>query len=450
MHNKHRKPRVLMITTEFPPCIGSGLLRMLGFARGLDRLGWDVSVLTARHPGGDLARWIPPSVHVRRTSMLSIERLGIWGKRMLSGLRRTRRSTKAQRPPGPGTPPPTPASRSSATKHLISLDRFLFPTSGHAGWILPAILSGLTMSKRPDVLLSSFGPDAAHMAAMWINRMTSIPWVADFRDPYSDNPMMLKPCPTTFHRYLVTSFEHQFIRQAKHVITTTNALAGVLGRRYGKIPGKDVHVIRNAYDPDIFGPIRTRQDSGGPFTLAFIGSIYDVEPYEPFLRGVKQFIDSTSPKPDEFQLKFIGRIGNAIRTFVQQHNLEPYVEYSPLVPHDQAVEMMRSSSALLVIGERWYEKLSIPAKIYQYILANKPVFCVANNGSMRDLCQRHNLGPCVDLEDWQGVSDELAQLFALHQRGELSEHWVHHDSEEFSRFVAAKRLSKLLKTTLDE
>ena len=42
---------------------------------------------------------------------------------------------------------------------------------------------------RPDVLYSTSSPVSAHLVALLVSRATGIPWVADFRDAWTKNPM---------------------------------------------------------------------------------------------------------------------------------------------------------------------------------------------------------------------------------------------------------------------
>ena len=50
-----------------------------------------------------------------------------------------------------------------------------------------AVARGVAVARRerPAALLSSFPPTASHVAALAVHRVTRVPWIADFRDPWT-------------------------------------------------------------------------------------------------------------------------------------------------------------------------------------------------------------------------------------------------------------------------
>src|SRR5678815_614782 len=67
---------------------------------------------------------------------------------------------------------------------LLSL---LLVGDAYLGWIPPATLAGLkaTRGHRVRHLLSSGPPWTCHLVGLLLSRITGLPWIAHFRDPWS-------------------------------------------------------------------------------------------------------------------------------------------------------------------------------------------------------------------------------------------------------------------------
>ena len=161
--------RVLMIAFHFPPMRGSsGIQRTLKFARYLPQFGWQPAVLSA-HPrayantGQDQMSEIASDMPVHRAFALDTSRHLAFKGKYLSG--------------------------------MALPDRW-------STWWLGAVPRGLKMIRhlRPDVIWSTYPIATAHLIAYTLHRLTGIPWIADFRDPMTDedyppNPVVSK----TYH-----------------------------------------------------------------------------------------------------------------------------------------------------------------------------------------------------------------------------------------------------------
>jgi len=42
-------------------------------------------------------------------------------------------------------------------------------------------------AERPDIIYTTSGPYSNHLVGLWAQRRFHIPWLADFRDPWSQN-----------------------------------------------------------------------------------------------------------------------------------------------------------------------------------------------------------------------------------------------------------------------
>jgi hypothetical protein len=161
--------RVLMIAYYFPPLGGAGSLRVTGFATHLPEYGWDTTVLAPRNG----AYYLDPSLRfpedrVIRSASVELSRTG---KRLL------RVGGNDLRPAG------VEGWRSVLRNGARQL---LYYPDAQIGWFPAAWRCGRKALRRTsfDAIFSSSPPVTAHLVARRLHRETSIPWVADFRDPW--------------------------------------------------------------------------------------------------------------------------------------------------------------------------------------------------------------------------------------------------------------------------
>ena len=205
--------RVLMIAFHFPPEGGSGTQRTLKFARYLPECGWEVEVLTVRPETYELLdhsllHEVPASVQVHRTFCVDPARhLRVWGWY-------------------PG---------------------FLSFPDRYASWYPFGLRRGLRLlrERQFDVIYSSSPTRTAHLIACTLARMTGLPWVCDFRDPWRDGSA------TNDRRLrlrILDSLERLVAKQATHIIANTVPSGQTLINRLGSAIERKLTVLPNGYD----------------------------------------------------------------------------------------------------------------------------------------------------------------------------------------------------------
>ncbi len=163
--------RVLMVNYYFPPLGGIGSLRALKFATYLPEFGWEPTVLAPR----DGAYYRDPSLafpeeRVVRTRSLELSRLG---KRALAA-------------GGTDTEPALVGPFLGRAREMVR--RWIYRPDAQVGWYPFAVFAGrrTLRARRFDAIVSSSFPITAHLVARRLHRSAGLPWVAEFRDPWTD------------------------------------------------------------------------------------------------------------------------------------------------------------------------------------------------------------------------------------------------------------------------
>src|SRR5262245_1908691 len=209
----------LFVAYHYPPeSSSSGVLRTLKYTRYLGRLGWRITVLTLNRDAyqvvdAKLEDQIPSEVHVVRTGFVDV-------KRHL-------------------------AIRGNYPSWFATPDRWI-------GWWPWAVAAGHRIIKdQPVDLIYSTSPHAtAHLIGCSLSRKAAKTWVADFRDPWYEEPP--EPgTPWVVHR-AARRLERLVVRRADRIVASTMRLRDTLAARYPGESTTKFAAIPNGYDEDDF------------------------------------------------------------------------------------------------------------------------------------------------------------------------------------------------------
>jgi len=418
-----------MIIPFFPPIAGGGVYRPLGFVRHLEKHGWSPTVIS---PKGDtfwitdetLLEKIPDSVDVVRTETLS----GQW---LLSRLRKN------------GTRKKKDHSRSSrGFSFLRRLGSFCLMPDTYIGWYPFAVREGkkILKQKRFDAIYSTSPPETSHIIARSLHRASSLPWVADFRDPWM-NLHLLKP-PTPIHSAVHRSMEKSVCHQAG-VIVTNRWHHDMLKEHVSN--NDRLKIITNGYEREEIEAVRTLQPPGDRFRITHVGMLTQQRSAGPFLEGLKQFLDRTPDIDHPIEAVFLGPREDKNEAMVKRLGLEGVVDFRDGVSHEEALKLERTSHILLLIKHMNpdYRGL-IPGKLFEYIGVGRPILALAPDGEAKDIVIALNRGEVAPQDDVGCVADKIELLYKKFISGQLEKDYDLTWSRKYEREYLAGELADFL------
>lgn len=367
---------VIMTGFHFPPsALSSGHLRMLAFTKYLPEFDWDPIVLSATPGAYELTNpssvsSIPEKCRVYRAFSLD------------------------------------------AKRHLAVLGRypsFLALPDRWSSWWLAAVWNGLRLIKqnRAQAIWSTFPIMTAHCVAYTLNRMTGIPWVADFRDPVASST-------AGKHSLAVRSqanWERRVLsRAARSVFTTPGALQLSAEHYPEAFQAGRLTVIANGYDEEAFSdlgspPART----GRPLVLLHSGLLYPQgrSPI-PFFTALARLKESGEFTASALQvvLRASGS-ESAYAREIQRFGLGDIVTLAPSVGNREALLEQASADGLLLFQGSKFD-LQIPAKVYEYLRIGRPILAmVGSNGDTAKLLRESGGAELVDADDVDAITASL-------------------------------------------
>ncbi len=338
---------VLVIVHDFPPAGGAGVQRALKFVKYLPEFGWRAVVITATAEAysvldAGLLDDIPANTAVYRTASCNSNRLRPQFERLRLG------------------------------KVLSAANAVLMLPDAALIWAYRArsLVKDAVTKHRPVVVFSSALPASAHMLGLWTQRTFGLPWVADFRDPWSENE--LQPYLPGY-RALNRWEERQVLNAASRITTVSPPLAEMLGS-LARASDK-VEVIENGYDEDdvvCLAPPRTSQ-----FTITYTGEFSRIRRPDAFVAAVERLVADGAISLDEIRVNFAGK---ETARFVPDRL--PFEQLGYL-SHDALNALRQDSDLLLLIhGDSTASRGNYSGKIFEYLGCNRPTLAVAGPGNV--------------------------------------------------------------------
>jgi len=245
----------------------------------------------------------------------------------------------------------------------------------HKGWRAFAVTAGKNFLQQESVnaMISTSSPVTSHIIAKELKEKHDIPWVADFRDLWTQNHYYpYSPLRRAIERRL----ELKTLRRADALVTVSEPASQKLRILHRD---KAVYAVPNGFDPaEVNDPEAVLTNK---FTLTHTGNIYPVKQSpEPLFEALRHLIAQGIMDTADVEVRFYGVEAGWIDKLAERHGLRDIVKQFGIVPREVALEKQRESQLLLLI--KWddpNERGAYSAKIFEYLAARRPILAVGGH-----------------------------------------------------------------------
>ena len=358
--------RVLIISYYWPPNGGAGVYRWLKFSKYLPEHGWQPVIYTPQNPevvaeDPHLLNEVAPEVEVVKHPIT--EPFSLY-KRFTGRAQNERVQTAFLSEKGGG-----------GWKESVALwvrSNFFIPDA-RVWWVRPSVttLKHYLRDHPVDAIISTGPPHSMHLIARGLKRATGIPWVADFRDPWTDIDF--------YHQLKLTGWadarhhrmERSVLKEADRVVTVSWSWAKDLER----LGGRSVEVITNGFDPaDVpSAPVAVDEE----YSLVHIGSMSATRDCPGLWAQLAALCAADPGFKRRFVLRFVGPVDHSIMASLAAAGLEHHVQRLGRLSHQEAMhEMLRARVLLLPINDTPNSMGILPGKLYEYLSVGRPILAV--------------------------------------------------------------------------
>ena len=424
--------RVLIISYYWPPTGGSGVQRWVKFAKYLPSEGWQPVIYTPLNPEAitvdeSLLDEIPPQVEVIRRKIF--EPYNIY--RALTGKKgRTAQSGEVN--------PINSQEKSFTQKVAMWIRGNMFIPDPRCFWIGPSVrfLKEYLKEHPVDIIVSTGPPHSMHLIARKVARATGIPWVADFRDPWTKmfyfKHLALSPWAQRKH----TRLEKMVLDDASVVV----AVSPLVQDEFKAMTTTEVDLITNGFDEDDFAAKPQRDEY---FSITHTGLFASDGNPDILWKVLAEKCRRDSKFKKLLRIRLAGKTDKQITESIVAAGLGENLEDLGYCNHNDAVCLQKSSSLLILPLRKEPEyRATLPGKLFEYLASERPILGIGQtDGAMARIISQTQAGFVFGWEDSASISRYIDLCWERFRNGTLKADT--HDIGSFSRRSLTHRMACL-------
>ena len=397
--------RVLIITYYWPPSGGSGVQRWLKMSKYLPENGWQPVIYTtenAEYPIVDLSleKDVSPEAEVIRRP---INEPYTFYKKFLG--------IKKDETVKMGFIQEKEKKKSWKSELSLWIRGNLFIPDARCGWVKPSVkyLKNYLKEHPVDAIISTGPPHSMHLIALKLKEATGLPWVADFRDPWTEidyyGDLHLTRRSDRKHHQL----EHEVLTKADKVVTVAPDWA----RRLERLGAQDAATIYNGFDSTDCTPAPVLHN--GKFTITYLGVLSKIQNPELLWQAMSELCQEDANFSKDLKINMIGQIDSTVVTSLSEAGLSDHVSFSSYIPHDQVSEVHRNSTLLLLLlmpDSEPRAKGLLTGKLFEYLASGRPILCIGpEDGDAANILTETHAGTTVGFDNKEKMKAVVAGLY---------------------------------------
>ena len=430
--------RVLIISYYWPPTGGSGVQRWVKFAKYLPEEDWQPVIYTPENPeqlavDASLEAEVPSEAEVIKTRIT--EPYALYKK----VLRRSGHSKEAVE-----VNPVNAQNKSFLQKAAMWVRGNFFRPDPRCLWIRPSVryLKKYLEEHPVDLIVTTGPPQSMHMIGLRLAKETGLPWVADFRDPWTKifyfKHLSMTPATERWHKKM----EKAVLDEASAVV----AVSPLVQQEFQAMTDTPVELITNGFDECDFPSEKDTEAYGGPdkdFTITHTG-LFAADGNPTVLWDVlREKYQADGDFRKRLRIKLIGKNDEQILKALKDRGLQEALTDMGYQPHSVAVEQQRKASILILPLRKEPEyKAVLPGKLFEYMASERPVLGIGQpDGAMAMILGEAKTGTVLDWDDKKGISEYIEKCWKMHLEGRLTT--VGADISRFTRRSTTRQMAGL-------
>jgi glycosyltransferase involved in cell wall biosynthesis len=273
---------------------------------------------------------------------------------------------------------------------------------------------------RPDAIWSTYPIATAHKIACTLQRLSGLPWVADFRDPMAQDGY--PEDPSTWRSF--KRIEEATLRRASRAVFVTDGAARMYRDRYAELPAGRIRVVENGYDEESFAGLGENAAAEplvpGKVTLLHSGLVYPSERDPTQLFAALTRLDREFPGAAQRLRVRLRAPGHEalLRRLIDAAGVGSIVELLPPIPYRAAIQEMVRADGLLVLQAANCND-QVPAKVYEYLRCARPIVGLTDPaGETAALLRRAGVDAIARLDSEEEIVSVLRRFLEQAARGE--------------------------------
>jgi hypothetical protein len=410
--------KALIITYYWPPSGGAGVQRWLKFVKYFRDFGWEPVVYTPENPESpvndpDLEKDVPKDITVIKTE--------IWEPYLFYKKLMGQKKINAAF-----------LSESKKPKRFEKLAVWIrgnfFIPDARAFWIKPSAkyLEAYLAKNKVDVIISTGPPHSMHLIALKLKEKLGIPWVADFRDPWTNidfySKLMLSSAADKKHKRLelavlgkadvVTCVGKTWLKELEDILKKQDP-----AKFTPEIQNK-FKFVSNGFDPEDYtstGPVTMDKK----FSMAHIGTLDKSRNPAILWKVLSNLIKKNPAFAADLEIKLVGKVDITVLDDIEKYGLSGNLNKIPYLSHREVTIVQKQTQVLMLLVNRTPNAMGITTgKFFEYMAAQRPILCIGPTRGDADIILKEvNGGLLSDYEDAAKLEENIMYFYNRYKQG---------------------------------
>lgn len=427
---------ILIITYYWPPSGGSGVQRWLKFTKYLPQFGWQPIVYTPENPDIPV---IDQSLEKDISKETIVIKRKIWEPYLLykffSG-------KKTGLPAGYIT---NASKKGFFNKLAVWIRGNFFIPDPRIFWIKPSVKYLTTYIKANNIaaIISSGPPHSMHLIAYHIKKKFNIPWIADFRDPWTNIDFYKDLKLTIWADQRHKKLEKKVLLTANRVIT----IGSTMKEEFLTLGAKDVSVIYNGFDNKDFENLSVALDH--KFTIVHSGTLNFSRNPTILWEVLNEIANEHLTFKNDLEIKIVGNCDQKVLDNISEKKLNTQTKLIEYLEHNEIININKSAQVLLLlVNNTPNAKGIITGKVFEYLASGRPILAIGpEDGDLSILLSETNSGKIIGFKNRKKLKETILSYYTSYKSSSLKENDINLISK-YSRKEQTKKLEEVIEETI--
>jgi glycosyltransferase involved in cell wall biosynthesis len=285
----------------------------------------------------------------------------------------------------------------------------LFIPDARKFWIKPSIrfLNNYLINNKIDAIVSTGPPHSMHLIALGVKKKLRIPWLADFRDPWTDIDFYQDLKISAFADRKHKKLELQTITGCDAMVVVSREMM----ENYNRMGGNNIHLITNGFDPDDMTDQTVVQDT--KFSISHVGSLPPNRNPKVLWEALSELCGLLPNFRKDLEIKLAGNVDQSVLRDLESFGLTNQLNLIEYVPHDQVGILLRQSAVLLLaINNSPNAKGILTGKFFEYLAAGRPILAIGpDDGDLAKILKDTGAGAISGYHDLEEMKNAIRSMY---------------------------------------
>lgn len=296
---------------------------------------------------------------------------------------------------------------------------------------------------EPDLLWSTGDPWSSHWLGAKLADKFHLPWVADFRDPWTLGDINLKN-RSQFSFRVDEKEEDKVLRKASALTFNAKETEDLYIKKYKELDKKS-STIYNCYDSTLFNSEQAECTlfDEKKLNLIFFGKFRPLSPAAPFINLLEKLHKANPEAAKAINMYSFGKLSESETTLAKKKGVYDNLVFLDHIPLEDGLNIL-SRADILWLSTHPSRKNIIPAKLWDYLAVKRPILSIAPNPEIENILKKAGAGIQLNINQPASITELLLKAVEAKQASGEMPISVSFDDEAIKQYDAALATKKLV------